>query len=197
MQINYEHLKQVFKQKGYAFFDNNSYNLNVFGIRGKHSLVNEFDDVVGLAFKDTLGNKQVLCFKASTDPGYYWLKHQMGNSRGTAILCPGQYKQCWVLGSHKGYDALQQSDRAKFKVWRDNNANGVLDETGAVYADVSGLNCHTTSFIKEVDKVGKYSAGCQVIQDDLDFLVFLSIIKKSAAKYGNYFSYTLLRQEDL
>ncbi len=197
MQINYDHLKHVFEQKGYAFFERGSYNLNLFGIRGSSSLANEFNDWLGLAFKDAFGNKQTICFKASTNPGYYWLKKEMGNSKGTAILIPGQYRQCWKLGSHRGYEALQQSDKAGFKVWRDNNANGVLDESGQVHKDVSGLNCHTTSFTRDVDKVGKYSAGCQVIQDDLDFQTFLSIIKKSAAKYGNYFTYTLLRENDL
>jgi len=196
MKLSYDDVKQVFLNKGYTFFDTGSYNLNLFGIRSGHPRVNEFNDWIGIVFKDALGNKQAIGFKASTDPGYYWLKHQLGNINGTAILCPGQYRHCWVVGTHQGYEALQQSPGARFLVWRDNNANGILDESGPVYNDVSGLNCHTTSFRTEVDRVGRYSAGCQVIQDDLDFLIFLSIVRKSADMYGNSFTYTLFRDND-
>lgn len=197
MQLNYDQLKQVFEAKGYSFFNTDSYNVNVFGIRANAQLADEFNDRIGIAFKDDFGTKHLVSYKATTDPGYFWLKNQLGNINGTAILRPGQYRKSWQLGTHRGYEALQQSSYAKFKVWRDNNANGILDESGRVYEDVKGLNCHTTSFIRDIDRVGKYSAGCQVIQDDLDFMIFLSIIKKSANIYGNYFTYTLLRENDI
>ena len=196
MNITYDNLKSLYAQKDYAFFDTGSYNLNLFGIRSELGEVDEFNDIIGMAFRNDFGDEQVVCFKATTDPGLYWLKNKMGNINGTAILCPGQYRQCWDLGFHKGYQALQQSPVAKFKVWRDNDADGDLDESGTLYADVSGLNCHTTSFKNDVEKVGRYSAGCQVIQDDLDFHQFMSIIKKSANKYGSRFSYTLFRETD-
>ena len=196
MNLDYQQLMNVFNRKGYSFFDSNGYNINIFGIRSNDSLVDEFNDWIGIAFKDVIGNAQIITFKATTDPGYYWLKKKNGNINGTAILCPGQYRKCWQLGTHKGYEALQQSAFAKFKVWRDSDSDGVLDKTGRIYNDVSGLNCHTTSFLRDVNRVGQYSAGCQVIQDDLDFMIFLSIVKKSASLYGDYFSYTLLEEND-
>jgi len=196
MKITYADLRKVYQNMNYSFFDTGSYNLNIFGIRKNLGLVDEFNDVIGLAFKDDFENAIVIAFKSSTDPGLFWLKNQLGNINGTAILCPGQYKACWDLGFHKGYQALQQSEVAAFCVWRDKNYNGELDENGPVYKDVTGLNCHTTSFKNDIIKVGKYSAGCQVIQDDLDFAIFLSIIKKSASKYGNTFSYTLFNEKD-
>lgn len=196
MKITYKQLKDLYAQHAYVFFDTGSYNLNIFGIRSALGEVDEFNDTVGLAYKDEFGNEQLICFKASTDPGLYWLKAKKGNINGTAILCPGQYRQCWRLGFHKGYEALQQSVQAQFKVWRDNNEDGQLDETGTIYDDVSGLNCHTTSFKNEIQRVGAYSAGCQVIQDDLDFLHFMAIIKKSATYYGVHFTYTLFRDMD-
>lgn len=195
--INFQQLKRVYANMGYSFFEEGAYNLNIFGIRNELGKVDEFNDIIGIAYKDDIGLEHVINFIATTDPGLYWLKNGLGNSKGTAILCPGQYRACWKLGFHKGYQALQQSPKSGFKVWRDSNSNGDLDTSGPIYNDVTGLNCHTTSFINEIERVGKYSAGCQVIQDDLDFQIFLSIIKKSAAYYGELFSYTLFNNTDL
>ena len=123
---------------------------------------------------------------------------KMGNANGTFILKPGQYKGALKLGKHKGrYDALVQSEKAKFVGWRDNNADRLLTMLGQLYTDVTGLNLHTTSFINEIEKIGAYSAGCQVIQDDKEFLIFMEIIKKSAELYGDHFTYTLFEEFDL
>ncbi len=197
MNITYQKLKLIYEAKGYAFFDNGSYNLNLFGIRSSSPLVDEFNDVMGIAYRDEFNNEQLLIFKATTKPGLYFLKKKLGNARGTAILIPGQYRSCWRLGTHKGYAALQQSKAGVFKVWRDNDSDGDLDMHGPVYNDVTGLNGHTTSFKNDIEKVGAYSAGCQVIQDDLDFKLFLSIIRKSTSIYSDIFSYTLFEETDI
>jgi len=196
MNIEYDKLKTTIESKGYAFFDKGFYNLNLFGIRSNDLKVNEYNDYLGIAYRDDFNNPKLEIFKATTKPGLYWLKNKLGNSKGTAILIPGQYRKCWKLGYHKSYQALEQNGTGVFKVWRDYDADGELDTKGPVYSDVSGLNLHTTSFKNEIDKVGAYSAGCQVIQDDLDFNIFLSIVIKSASYYSNSFSYTLLEQND-
>ncbi|WP_196894813.1 hypothetical protein [Aureivirga marina] len=195
MKLNYELLKEVYIKKGYEFFDRGTYNLNLFGIRSNDLKVNEFNDFMGIAYKDELGNDQVFVFKASTKPGLYYLKHKKLNENGTAILIPNQYKSAWRLGYHKGYEALQQNT-TNFKVWRDADSDGEFDYSGDIYSDVAGLNAHTTSFKSTIERVGKYSAGCQVIQDDKEFLIFLSIIKKSLDFYGNSFTYTLFTEDD-
>lgn len=178
------------------FFDTGQFNLNLFGIRSSAPLVDEFNDHMGMAYLDDYGNETLLLFKATTKPGLHWLKNNLGNVNGTAILIPGQYRRCWKLGYHKGYKAMQQHGEGIFKVWRDNDSDGELDIDGPIYEDVQGLNGHTTSFKNEVERVGAYSAGCQVIQDDLDFNIFFSVISKSASEYGDIFSYTLLDESD-
>lgn len=196
MIISYNKLKNIVESKSYAFFDKGSFNINIFGIRSNDLKINEFNDYMGVAYRDDFNNTNIQIFKATTKPGLYWLKNKLGNINGTAILIPGQYKSCWKLGYHKGYQALVQNGIGIFKVWRDNDADGELDINGQIYKDVSGLNGHTTSFKNDIDMVGAYSAGCQVIQDDLDFNIFLSVIKKSTNNYGNTFSYTLLEQNN-
>lgn len=197
IRVNYDILSNIYQQKGYAFFDSGSYNLNVFGIRSGDLLTDEFNDLIGVAYRDDTGNKQLLTFKSSTKPGYYWLKEKMGNMNGTAILIPGQYRSCWELGFHRNYEALVQRPTYSFRTWRDNDSDGELDMEGPVFEDVTGLNLHTTSFKNEIEKVGKYSAGCQVIQDDLDFRILLALLLKSSATYGTRFSYTLLEEKDI
>ncbi|MEI2737870.1 MAG: hypothetical protein V9F01_03695 [Chitinophagaceae bacterium] len=60
-------------------------------------------------------------FRATTDPGNYWLKTFM-NRNGTAILKPGQYKHSHRIGVHRGkYQALVQQNPVT--VLRDDNAN--------------------------------------------------------------------------
>lgn len=196
MQLSYQQLQEVYARKDYRFFDTGVFNVNIFGIRSEDLLVDEFNDVLGLAYRDTFGNECLSLFKGTTKPGYYYLKHEMLNENGTSILIPGQYRSCWQLGFHKSYQALVQKGTGIFKVWRDNDSEGDLDYNGEVYTDVTGLNLHTTSFKNNIERVGKYSAGCQVIQDDLDFNMALSIILKSAERYGTTFSYTLLQESD-
>lgn len=197
MKLSYNEVKRVFESKQYVFFDHGAYNLNLFGIRSNDLTVNEFNDYLGVAYRDELDNPTVLLFRATTKPGLYWLKNDLGGVNGTAILIPGQYRSAWMLGYHKGYEALQQKGEGVFKVWRDADKDGDLDLAGPVYADVRGLNGHTTSFNKEIDKVGMYSAGCQVVQSSHDFQILISIVKKATTRYSNSFTYTLLMESDI
>ena len=195
-QSTYHRLQDIYTQKGYTFFDEGAYNLNLFGVRADALNVDEFNDIIGVAYRDDIDANQLITFRASTKPGLYWLKNQLGNIHGTAILVPGQYRGCWELGFHRNYEALVQRPAAHFNTWRDNDADGQLDMEGLVYTDATGLNLHTTSFINDTERVGKYSAGCQVVQDDLDFAILLALIKKSSSIYGTRFSYTLLEEGD-
>jgi len=194
--MDYKKLLLAYNWKGYRFFDDGAYNVNLFGIRSKDRTADIFNDTLGIAYRDEFNQPNILLFKATTDPGSYFLNFKMGNKEGTAILVPGQYSSCFKIGMHKGYEALIQSNKAKFKVWRDCDQDGKLTIGGMIYDDVTGLNVHTTSFINEIEKVGAYSAGCQVIQNDKDLQIFLSVIKRSAEIYGDYFSYTLFDESD-
>ncbi|WP_421752748.1 hypothetical protein [Croceimicrobium sp.] len=196
MEIDYAKLQAVYAAKGYRFFDQGAFNLNLFGIRNASAQVDEFNDWMGVAFRDEWLNPRLLLFRASTKPGLYYLKHKILNVNGTAILIPGQYRGAWKLGHHNGYEALQQRSEGVFKVWRDADHDAQFDYSGPIYTDVQGLNGHTTSFRSEVERVNRYSAGCQVVQDDLDFNCLMLIVKKSLDYFSNSFSYTLLEEGD-
>lgn len=187
----YSEVKALFETLELRFYDKGIFNVNLFGIRSGFDQVNEFNDQLGIAYRDEFGNGQVLMHKGTTKPGLYWLKNKKGNVNGTFILAPGQYPNCWSIGKHKGYEALVQLG-SPFKGWRDNDQDGMFDPEGRIYTDVTGLNMHTTSFKNDVDKVGAYSAGCQVRQHSEDHLMVMQVLRRSAEIYGNNFSYTLI-----
>lgn len=121
----------------------------------------------------------------------------MGNINGTAILIPDFYPACWKLGEHKGqYEALVQAGTGVFKVWRDDDKDGRFDYSGKVYDDVGGLNSHTESLLNETEKVGAYSAGCQVREFNQDHEAFMGIVKRSMSLYGTRVSYKLFEERD-
>lgn len=189
--ITYSDIESEYKEMGYKFFTP-AYALNLFGIRMDLKTVDQFNDILGVAWTDEFGGQHVMCHKGTTKPGLYWLKNKKGNVNGTAILQPGQYLNCWAIGKHNGkYDALRQYGKP-FRVWRDNDGDGELDMSGKTYGDVSGLNMHTTSFKNEVQRVGAYSAGCQVRQDQWDHKLVMALIFKAYSVWKNQiFSYTL------
>lgn len=190
-------VKEIFKNKNYAFFDGNlSYNLNIVGIRSANTKVNNFDDNILVIYRNDNKDWEVLCGAATTDPGLTPLLRPQ-NSSGTAILVPGQYRGSHKIDLHAGkYLALRQSG-AKVKVYRDNNRDKKHDmRKGTIEEGFFGINIHRASKWKESKLVNSYSAGCQVFQSPKDFNRFLSLCQKSAEKFGNGFSYTLLEEKD-
>jgi hypothetical protein len=195
MNLTYETVGNMYAKAGYKFYDTGKYNVNIFGIR-KDLTVDLFNDVIGIAYRDEKNNAQLKAFVGTTDPGTYWLKEKLGNMNGTFILMEGFYPKCWKIGKHKGeYEALVQAGPDVFRGWRDNNSDNKMDMVGKIYTDVQGLNCHTTSHLKgKADKVGAYSAACQVLKYTADHLQMMTICKKSAELYGPLFSYALFKQ---
>ncbi len=90
----------------------------MFGIRNTNKTPNSFDDIIGVCWTDLNGNKNILTFSATTDPGLDYLKNPI-NSKGTGILALGYHKAIWTRGLHKGKPALIQISPCK--ALRDND----------------------------------------------------------------------------
>ena len=191
LNIKYQQIKAIYEGLGHRFFDNGNWNVNLFGIRTCYDVVDEFNDYLGIAYRDERGIERCIIHPGTTKPGLYWLAQNLGNPQGTFILAPGQYPQCWKIGQHKGYEALAQVG-SPFLGWRDDDQDSMLDPNGKMYKDVTGLNMHTTSFINHKEKVGAYSAGCQVRQRATHHTEVMAILRMSAKMYGNSFTYTLI-----
>lgn len=183
-------LIRLMKDKGYVI-NEKPYQINIVGVRKDSVTPNAFDDRIYTFWRDDKGKLQGKDYASTTDPGTYWLKNPM-NVDGTAILKAGQW--AYKLGSHRGYEALNQ--RGKVSVLRDYDRNAILDfKNGKEDTGYFGINIHRASATGSSTNVDKWSAGCQVIQDKKDWDDFLSDVKRSVNQYGNETLYYTLVDE--
>jgi hypothetical protein len=187
-------IKVAMKAKGYAFFENGDYNINIIGIRNSdtgNKVTNVFDDLLTVSYK--IG--EVWHFKkwaATTDPGTKGVK-EFHNAQGVARLVPGQYRGSHAIGLHQGkYEALKQAKPVK--VYRDANKDMTYD-TKLITEGIYGINIHKAG--ADSTYVENWSEGCQVFKKSADFDEFMALVKKAATLHGNSFTYTLLESKDL
>ena len=186
--------------KGYKWFENGDYNLNIVGVRNSETLnevTNKFDDHITLSYKVD-GEWNYHCFFCTTDPGKYWVENVM-NESGVAILKPNQYRSSHKIGLHQGkYEALRQSKPVQ--VYRDNNLDECYDlNEENVQEGVFGINIHRATKYegRKSTQIDKWSAGCQVIAANDDFTLFMEICNKAKDVWGNSFTYTLIESDDI
>lgn len=185
----------VLQNKGYSIATR-PFELNLVGIRNSKALPNRFDDFIHVFYKREDGDWIINSFPATTDPGNYWLQNPM-NESGTAVLCPGQYKDSHRIGVHRGkYQALVQQN--PLQVYRDNNRDAVIDYNPAKkYSGIFGINIHRAAVKGVTKKVDIHSAGCQVLADVEDFNLLMTLAQRHKKLYGNNFTYTLLEGKEL
>lgn len=187
----------AFESKGYAFFESGDYNLNIVGVRNDSGDATKFDDFINLLYKVD-GEWVCDIYPATTEPGMNILKRPI-NSKGTAILVPGQYRSTYKIDTHGGkrkYTALCQRS-GKVRVWRDDNRDSTPDYVGPEDEGMYGINIHRQFGSDEREYTGGVSAGCQVFQSSKDFYEFMDTCNRAADKWGNSFTYTLVSEQDL
>lgn len=197
-------LLKAIEAKGYIIFTKGDYNLNIIGIRSKNSKSDEFDDMIYVFYK--YQNQWFIeSFPCTTDPGKHWLLNPL-NKNGTIIMVPGQYRGAYEIGMHGRsgkypYTALEQIKPIDYV--RDNNKDIKLDfdlysDSSNIFSDIAKTNIHRASSWKLLLGIGKYSAGCQVIQDPKKFDRFMELCElQKAHGNGNSFTYTLLEERDI
>jgi len=195
-----QQIKDTVLSKGYKWFESGNYNLNIVGVRNSETdgvVTNKFDDCLTVSY-NVDGEEKFHCFQATTDPGTHWEKNLL-NSKGVAILVPGQYRGSHKIRKHRGqYDALCQ--QKTLPVYRDNNKDGVYDMLEEnIDEGIFGINIHraTKWAGKTSTQIDKWSAGCQVIAANDDFRLFMEIANKGKDLWGNAFTYTLIESKDI
>jgi len=171
-------------------------NLNLFGIRKAETRAGKFDDVIGCAWQER-GVWHLEEWPATTDPGAYYLEHPL-NVDGAAILARGHHPGAWQIGRHRGkYEALVQT-AGPVRVWRDSNKDAILDwGHGLGTPGWYGINIHRAGARGRTNDVGRFSAGCQVLQVADDLKRLLQLYMASSHRYGKRISYTLIDEADL
>jgi len=194
MSYTREQIEAAVNAKGYKYFENGEFNVNIIGIRNSapgKKVTNVFDDWLTLSYKEGAVWK-FLIWPATTDPGTKGVK-EFHNAGGVARLVPGQYPGSHAIGLHQGkYEALKQ--KANVKVYRDANKDMVYDET-KITEGLYGINIHKAS--ADSTYVENWSEGCQVFKKSADFDKFLAICKKAASLSANSFTYTLIESKDI
>ena len=195
-KMSIEYLKSVIEEMGYAFFTNGNYNVNIIGVRNHNLVANSFDDTMLCAYKVS-GQWVLKEWQITTDAGKYWLQHPM-NEKGCALLVPNQYRGVYKIDKHGGrYEALCQRN-GQVEVYRDDNKDQILDFDNVTKEwGMFGINIHRSNPYTESSVVEKWSAGCQVFKKVADFNDFMDICKKASNEWGNSFTYTLIKQDDL
>ena len=187
-------LKAAVIKLGFKWFSQGDYNLNIVGVRACDTQANTFNDLLCVAFYVD-GQPHVFAFNATTDPGLYYRENPI-NLNGTAIVKEGQHNGLWQIGLHQGqYSALVQ--RKPIKVYRDNNRDQLINIDAPEQRGFFGINCHRANAINTSSQVDKWSAGCQVVADPLDFEQLMILCRQSTKRYSNSFTYTLINENNL
>jgi hypothetical protein len=163
------------------------------------------DGIYGNETKDALNwynsdlhNNQHLVFDITTVPGVVMLNKPI-NPKGALVMKPGQYVDAYQSGYHKGnklHPALIQC--GKITVYRDNDKDDIAEETNLVENGLFGANIHGAKQDQTRDRIGAYSAGCQVHNTWDNLLTMMSVVYLfEGLKKQNKFTYTLLRESEL
>jgi len=198
MKYTREQVRNAVKSRGYKYFEDGEYNLNIIGIRNSstgNKITNKFDDLITLSFIVN-GKWYFRQFECTTDPGIHWAKNLL-NEDGVAILVPGQYSGSHMIGLHQGkYKALRQ--KSPLKVYRDKDKDNEYDLIKEnIKQGIYGINIHHASSTGKSAQVDKWSAGCIVISDIEDFNEFMRICESSKKIWGNSFTLTLIESRDI
>jgi hypothetical protein len=183
-------IKGILRKNNYTLFTR-PFELNIVGLRSKQTRANKFDDEIHVFYKTSKRKWNYHLFKATTDPGLYWLKNP-SYPKGTAILKGGQYENAYALGLHAGkYTALVQA--RPVIVMRDFDRNETLDfNSGNTESGMFGINVHHATANGKSYVIDRYSAGCQVFQNAEEFRMFMQLCLQHKNLYGNSFTYTLI-----
>jgi len=157
--------------------------INLIGIRNTADIDKDvINDYLGYWTKD----KIFLCL-GTTDPSVYYTKNTVDrNKAGTAHLDYGWHEKIWRIGTHKGYEALTNTwdSNPEFcckptRFWRDTDFNFIRDSWDIELRDWIGINFHRMHETLIVKVIGKYSAGCQVVQDVKNFRHIIDTFKST------------------
>lgn len=189
-----EQIEKAVKAKGYAWFENGDYDVNIVGVRNATTgnvVTNVFDDLLTLSYKEN-GVWKYHSWPATTDPGKKGVM-EFHNVNGVARLVEGQYRGSHTIRLHQGkYEALGQAKNVK--VYRDANKDMKYD-INKIEEGVFGINIHKAG--ADSTYVENWSEGCQVFKKAADFESFMAICRKAKDIHGNSFSYTLINSNDV
>lgn len=207
MNITIEALKATQKKLNHIWYEDRP---NIIGIRTKLQVPDVFNDLIAIVYKEA-GVEKMKVYCITTEPGVFYQKNLL-NSRGCAIVEPGQWVDAYSLGFHKGYDGTKINPKTEtpylphralvltghIMIKRDADKDGIAGNSGKVESgDNTGCNIHGAMRTDATKTIGPWSAGCQVFAAWKEKEEFMDICEKYKKVVNNKFTYTLVKEEDL
>tara|TARA_R110002096_G_scaffold101944_1_gene225454 strand:- start:6829 stop:7443 length:615 start_codon:yes stop_codon:yes gene_type:complete len=182
-------LLQAVRDLDYTVFEYGTYDLNIIGVRKEVRDDVFCDDLYVAYLYDSMW--RIEFFECTTVPTVRYLLSPV-NSKGAAVLVPGQYSQCYRVGKHRGRDALVQV--GPVYVARDDDRDPTAEIDGKhIEEGKFGINLHDW---KGGEKSA--SAGCQVLRDAEAMERILNLCQSQIELHGwHSFTYTLIEEKDL
>jgi hypothetical protein len=194
--ISQQDIVKVMTEKGYKIFDAEGIP-NIVGVRSAETDGEDFDDICYVWWTLPNGKPEIHLYTITTNPGTYYLKNPLSGTKGTGILVPDQYVDCWELGMHRGKQLALLQTGGPVSVFRDSNRDGKMDyDPTSIQKGYFGVNLHHAS-LSDLDTIGLWSAACQVWKFHKPHEELMLKFKDLSNRYKfKKFSYTLLEQKD-
>lgn len=178
-----EQVARVCSDRGYPL-DTQAYNIigiaglypcNRSSAYGRDNQPGLWNDSIGILAWSGSEWKFVCLYRGTVEPGIHYVKNPL-NPNGCAVLDFGLQEKLWAFGIHRGYRALAQVGAAR--VVRDRNQDHQRNDVVTVERNL-GVNLHSTSPGFSSGNIGRFSAGCCVVQNWSEFQALLRHLEQS------------------
>ncbi len=193
MNITISTLKAVIHKLNYKWFEDRP---NIIGIRTTLNVPDIFNDFLVLVYKNNL-NEVLKIYPFTTDPGVAYQKKLL-NSKGCAVIKPGQYENCYSLGLHQNktdHRALIQT--GPITALRDKDLDGIAGNSGIEDTGYFGCNIHGAQKAGITKNIGPWSGGGSVFPVWKDKEETMDICSKFKEHSNNKFTYTVIKELNL
>lgn len=189
-----EQIKSAVLTKGYKWFEKGDYNLNLIFVR-EDDFSNKYTDTAYIVYK-VAGEWVLKQFRCSVDAGDYYIFKTMITYlgvKGTAVKKEGQNVGAYTFidNNNNTHKSPHLKQTKAITIYRDGIANRVLNRDKEQTSKDFGTNIHRATGTS----IWNWSAGCTVIPEP-DYTVYFDVIRRSARRYGNVFTETILNKTD-
>ena len=174
--------------------------VNLIGLRDPRF---QMDDVFNDRFGIWVPKRDLLMFTtATTDPGK---KATLDKEGGAAHLADGFHSMIWAVDyhaanlpdfKHLAFCSRREMGCKPTRIWRDRNRDTIRDVRDDEEIGYFGINGHRASVQRDVQGIGLYSYGCQVVRNAADF----EKIRLIAAEVGGasyLYDYMIFTRDEL
>jgi hypothetical protein len=200
----YNDIKKAVEKKGYKFFTNDNFDVNLIFERTSNKFTDKFDDILYICYVEK-GLGKVEKFNCTTKPGYKKSAdtpqvHE--GIKGIAVITPNQYRSVWqyteggVEGRQYPFNVTHLRQIKGMNYWRDANGDTIIDEEQLQINKIFGTHFHVMSYEgRETGVVSNWSKGCMGCMWT-DYWKIMNILKQATVFWGNRFTLTLLESKD-